>query len=115
MTAELQTEGWDITTPEELQDEAAVHVHEDDEVATSEELRADIEILQKSLRKIANLDPTRIGTHGPSNKNFGKKIILALERAKQIAAEAHYEQQYRDYERVQKANEVEEDKSDGSV
>lgn len=103
----METEAWDITTPEELQAEAAVHVEEDDELATVEELRADVEALQKALRKIANLDPTRIGTQGGvTHKHFGKKIILALEKAKSLAGRAHYEQQARDYVRVQKANEA---------
>jgi hypothetical protein len=95
--AEPKVTGWDIE-PTEAVETAPEHV----EWATIQELRADVEELSRILRRIGNINPSTITLGGPGNKHFGKKIIVALERAKHEALHAHQAQQVRDLQRIQR-------------
>jgi hypothetical protein len=96
-TEQPQITGWGEIDPSDMEVEP-----ENIEFATIEELRSDVEELSRILRRIANINPASISVGGPGNRHFGKKIIVALERAKHDALHAHQGQQIRDLQRIQR-------------
>lgn len=95
-TPPVTATGWDVQPVDE-----EIEVTE---TSTPEELRADLDAAHATLRKIARVDPSQF-SGGASNKNFGKKFIAALARAKDLAMSEVVAQARREGEREHRIHE----------